>query len=535
MQIHNWSKDRVAITTAMELASQRITEHLRDMATKERSYESHESTEELLQPQLRRLANIIERVEEKHKQRLTKIRETSMEISQDMKEREKMILEKSKARAEKIKETRDEAFATKNRLAAQMQGTLAAEIAVGKRAVSDAEEATKLLREKQRKGIKDDVFKQVRRLGEIADELRKHTHTMRSDAARRRIKEDTSSFLETNEETTRRRRRNLPCGQGGREDCPDEDSIETPEIVKSTTTTTTTTSKTSLPERHFTTTAGEMSTPLVTINNEACSHVQCLSTSSLSCTVPAGFGTKNKVVVELGDKKSKPQAILDYDAPEIDHIVPATAPTATSTQITILGKNFGCSNIKIPDIKVKIGEYVCSDPKRKCDNEIVCTLPSGTGGDLPVSLEIDGRSSTKQHEFSYDSPTICGVDPPVLDTIGEMEISICGTNMGPEAKPGSDLPVPPKELVVKVGDAECTLVFERTSLSEVSIQKQLTLSLHSQYNTIEHRYGHRTSLLYRADVHSTTWCWHERSGDNSSGRFEIRRHDFGVVHVTKHP
>ena len=44
MQIHNWSKDRVAISTAMELASQRITEHLRDMATKERSYESHEST-----------------------------------------------------------------------------------------------------------------------------------------------------------------------------------------------------------------------------------------------------------------------------------------------------------------------------------------------------------------------------------------------------------------------------------------------------------------------------------------------------------
>ena len=425
--------------SAMELASQRITEHLRDKnyegailrtqrvrgvlsnnishfnthfvtrstritttlnnhsnilrtPTLEHQH-SNTGTEELLQPQLRRLANIIESVEEKHKHRLTKMRETSMEISQDMKEREKRILEKSKARAEEIKETRDEAFATKNRLAAQMQGTLAAEIAVGKRAVSDAEEATKLLREKQRKGIKDDVFKQVRRLGEIADELRKHTHTMRSDAARRRIKEDTSSFLETNEETTRRRRRNrnLPCGQGGREDCPDEDSIETPEIVKSTssmTTTTTTTSKTSLPNRHFTTTAGEMSTPLVTINNEACSHVQCLSTSSLSCTVPSGFGTKNKVVVELGDKKSKAQAILDYDAPEIDHIVPATAPTATSTQITILGKNFGCSNTKIPKIKVKIGEYVCSDPKRKCDNEIVCTLPSGTGGDLPVSLEL---------------------------------------------------------------------------------------------------------------------------------------------------
>ena len=38
----------------------------------------------------------------------------------------------------------------------------------------------------------------------------------------------------------------------------------------------------------------------------------------------------------------------------------------------------------------------------------------------------------------------------------EHQRSNTGTNMGPEAKPGSDLPEPPKELVVKVGDAECT-------------------------------------------------------------------------------
>jgi len=469
-QIHNWSKDRVSIATAMELASQRITEHLRDMATKERSYESSESTEELLQPQLRRLANIIETIEEKHKHHVTQMRETSMEISEDTKEREKKILENSKTRSEKIREARAEAVATKSRLAAQMQGTLAAEIAVGKRAVSDAEEATKALREKQRKGIKDDVFNQVRRLGEIADELRKHTHAMRSDAARRRIKEEeASSFLETNEGTNVRRRRrqqqrrrhlvenkNIPCGEGGREDCA-EDAVETPEIVKkiSSTVTTTTTTKHELPDRHVDV-SGEMSTPMVTVNNEACNHVQCLSSSSLRCTLPAGFGTKNKIVVELGDKKSEAKAILDYDAPEIDHIVPVTAPTATSTLITILGKNFGCSSVILPKIKVMVGDYECENAKRHCDNEITCTLPSGTGGNLPVSLEIDGRSSTKQHEFSYDAPTICGVEPSVLETRGGTEISICGTNMGPEAKPGSKKPKPPKEIVVRVGDAECT-------------------------------------------------------------------------------
>lgn len=68
------------------------------------------------------------------------------------------------------------------------------------------------------------------------------------------------------------------------------------------------------------------------------------------------------------------------------------------------GANFGTSGI------FSIGGKSCVS-QFQSHTKIVCTLPVGTGLNLPVVVNITGQLATASTRFSYDSPRLSVISP----------------------------------------------------------------------------------------------------------------------------
>jgi hypothetical protein len=90
--------------------------------------------------------------------------------------------------------------------------------------------------------------------------------------------------------------------------------------------------------------------------------------------------------------------------------------------ITIIGQNFGTAGV------VTVGDSLCSTFSIIPHTEIVCTLASGQGASLLVSVALAGQScGSVCGTFSYGAPRITSVSPVVNPTAGGVTLTLSGT------------------------------------------------------------------------------------------------------------
>jgi len=149
----------------------------------------------------------------------------------------------------------------------------------------------------------------------------------------------------------------------------------------------------------------------VQVKNQDCRGVKAVGSQSnmITCTLPAGSGTNQLVVVYQEDRFSKAAALVSYAAPQPTAVTGCInggdtfCPRTGSVPITISGSHFGAANAK-----VLVGGYSCGSVTHGVNNadfhsKLVCMLPPGQGENRPVTVfQEGGQSSNAAVTLSYE-------------------------------------------------------------------------------------------------------------------------------------
>lgn len=157
----------------------------------------------------------------------------------------------------------------------------------------------------------------------------------------------------------------------------------------------------------------------VTVNGVACTPNTFLSSTKVTCTVPAiGAGaidTPYDVVVTLGDGDNQSVTStggFSYTGPPtVASITNNVGPTVGGQSVTITGTNFDTSN----GATVSLGGTTCTSPTVVNSTTITCTTGSHSLGPVNVvvtNLDADNQSGTLVSGYSYQiTPTISSIVP----------------------------------------------------------------------------------------------------------------------------
>lgn len=117
--------------------------------------------------------------------------------------------------------------------------------------------------------------------------------------------------------------------------------------------------------------------------------------------------------------------IASAEAAHITSVEPDMGPTAGNVSITIRGLDFAPAGNS-----VTIGSRLCPVTGEAAD-EIVCTLPEGTGASSPISVVDGSGTASPPYPFAYSPPAITAVTAATAPTAGGFPITIVGENFGP--------------------------------------------------------------------------------------------------------
>lgn len=173
-------------------------------------------------------------------------------------------------------------------------------------------------------------------------------------------------------------------------------------------------------------------TPTVKVAGATC-PITFASHSSIRCTLPAGEGVNQGLVVTAANQDS-PAFPLSYAAPVTSAINPTSGTAAGNISLTVNGNHFGTT------ASVAINGVNCPVQTRS-HTELVCTVPSGSGSNLPVTVSVQSQTSNPQ-TFSYTGPHIDSISPLSGPSTGNIPLQIDGTNFAVGA-------------TVSVGGANC--------------------------------------------------------------------------------
>lgn len=163
----------------------------------------------------------------------------------------------------------------------------------------------------------------------------------------------------------------------------------------------------------------------VTIDGNACTGVTVSSSSSLTCSTPAGTaGARDVVVTNIDSQTVTSTGGYTYQAgPTITSIAPTSGPTAGGTAITITGSDF------ISGATVDIGGTACASPVTTATT-ITCTTAATSAGSKTVTVtNPDNQIDSVAAGFLFsDPPTIASVVPDAGAIAGGTTITITGTD-----------------------------------------------------------------------------------------------------------
>jgi len=124
--------------------------------------------------------------------------------------------------------------------------------------------------------------------------------------------------------------------------------------------------------------------------------------TQIVCTVPPGAGVHEVEVIQAATALDRTRsAAFAYDAPEVDAIAPAVGAPEGGYPMTVTGRNFGANGASVTIAGLPCGgvQHDGAQPHRR----LACTVPAGTGANLPVVVTQSGRSSDGADRYAYAS------------------------------------------------------------------------------------------------------------------------------------
>eukprot|EP00960_Hanusia_phi_P077685 768728-Hanusia_phi.AAC.4 len=186
----------------------------------------------------------------------------------------------------------------------------------------------------------------------------------------------------------------------------------------------------------------------LTIGKTEVSFVNWTSDSSVSCSIPPGIGIDLGMNLAAGRYRRDTTSyspllnIFSYDRPAEQQVVVPNSPTSGNRMVTILGQNFAPFLVSAA---AAIGGSDCQWTRWVSSTSMFCSVPVGTGGQLPVNVSIYECQDTAlaactptlilskggvKDAFSYDKPSITSVGPGNAPAVGYTLITIFGKNFG---------------------------------------------------------------------------------------------------------
>ncbi|MBA2405407.1 MAG: IPT/TIG domain-containing protein, partial [Bdellovibrionales bacterium] len=164
----------------------------------------------------------------------------------------------------------------------------------------------------------------------------------------------------------------------------------------------------------------------VTVGGSVCTSVSILSSTSLTCLVPAkSAGSYTVVVTNLDGLSATAGTTYSYQiTPIVNSVSPTSGVLAGGGTLTISGSNF------VTGASVRIGATPCTSVNVVSSTSITCVLPLKTiGGYYSVAvINPNLRSGTLGSAYLYRSlPTIGAVSPAFGALAGNLSITISGT------------------------------------------------------------------------------------------------------------
>ena len=159
----------------------------------------------------------------------------------------------------------------------------------------------------------------------------------------------------------------------------------------------------------------------ITVGGVSCSVIGSPVHTSASCSVEAGVGTAQPVVVTVGGQISTSSVVFNYDAPVILGVSPAAGPTAGNNSVIVVnGTNFGASaltgNVRVGTVTATVQSWFHTN--------VSFLLPVGQGS-TSIVVSVSSQSSN-QFSFTYSGPSISSVVPQNGNTTGERaSCSLC--------------------------------------------------------------------------------------------------------------
>jgi hypothetical protein len=172
-------------------------------------------------------------------------------------------------------------------------------------------------------------------------------------------------------------------------------------------------------------------TPTVRIGKSVCTTVSWLSTSTVLCDTPEGYGQALAGTLTVTSLLGTKQSYFTYDAPVLTNILARNLPTSNGGTVTLQGVNFAMENASPT---VAIGSSKCGTVAWISDTELTC-LPVhyDQGKRKNVKLTLTGTTmTTVVRGFTFDSPVVTSVNRGRSNAAqtGGSSVTILGMNFG---------------------------------------------------------------------------------------------------------
>jgi hypothetical protein len=173
----------------------------------------------------------------------------------------------------------------------------------------------------------------------------------------------------------------------------------------------------------------------VSVGDQACANVSYHTTTSLSCVVAPGIGSKDVNLFVNGHSATLVQG-FSYDYPRTVSSSPASMDPANTQKfnITIIGKNFGEVD-STPE--VRIGFTPCGTTQWFSDTTLVCQAWSENKamqgvGSVDVRAVVGGQSTPGPLavKFNFSAPSVSATLPQDAPGLGLTMVTFLGQNFG---------------------------------------------------------------------------------------------------------
>lgn len=166
----------------------------------------------------------------------------------------------------------------------------------------------------------------------------------------------------------------------------------------------------------------------VTFRGVAATDVTVLSSTSLTCTIPAvGAAGSASVLVTTPSGTNAANNLFTYvpPLPTVSLVSPNSGSTLGGTLVTITGTNLSTTG------GVTIGGVPAANVTVVSDSSVTCITPAGSVGSPNVVVTTTGGSSVDAAPFTYGliAPTVSSISPAQGTTAGGTTVTISGASL----------------------------------------------------------------------------------------------------------